>query len=180
MGNLLFSPKGRIGPSEFTKGAIILIAISFMLGLLPLVSIKLAMVGNLIGLVLLWCWIVLWVKRFHDGGQSGWMTLVPIGAFIGLSMLASMMLMPMFVSDMVEQQLEMQKAIEEAAQGGDASTMLNTTLEAAGAMAKKQAIPSAIINAVVSGIVANVGNMLIKHDPDDNQYGSASGASAFD
>ncbi|MBC6403188.1 MAG: hypothetical protein GDA39_09325 [Hyphomonadaceae bacterium] len=29
-----------------------------------------------------WCWVVLWVKRYHDGGKSRWRCLVPVGVLI--------------------------------------------------------------------------------------------------
>ncbi len=175
MGNLLFSPDGRITPSEFMRGAIILIAVGALIALMPLISLKLSMAFSVVGLVLIWCWVVLWVKRFHDSGQSGWMSLVPIGVWLVLSMIAGMILMPMFMGDMAAQQAEMQAAIEKAAESEDATNVLSTVMGATGEIAKKQAIPKTIMGLVVSGIVAYVGNMLIKHDPDENQFGPAEG-----
>ena len=70
MGNLLFSPSGRISPADFMRGATILIVVGLVLGLLPILMPALAML-SIIFLVMLWCWIVLWVKRYHDGGKSG-------------------------------------------------------------------------------------------------------------
>ena len=76
MGNLLFSPSGRIGPSEFTKGIMILAVVSAVLTILPLISMSLAMVGGLVSLVLLFPLFCLLIKRSHDAGKSGWMSIV--------------------------------------------------------------------------------------------------------
>ncbi|HID35987.1 MAG TPA: DUF805 domain-containing protein, partial [Ghiorsea sp.] len=162
MGNLLFSPSGRISPSEFMKGAIILIAIGAILQLLNLVSIKLAMgLGFTIGLVTIWCWVVLWVKRFHDASKSGWMSLVVILAWLVIAWIISLLVMPFFAGDTAQQAAEMQVAMEAATEAGDFGAIWGTAMEAAGAQAKKTAIPSAIMGIVVSGAVAYIGNMLI-------------------
>lgn len=163
MGNLLFSPNGRITPDEFMKGAYVLIAIGIILGLLPLVSMSLSMIFSLLGLVTLWCWIVLFIKRFHDGGKVGWMCLLPILAFI-----VSSFIIGGIVTGMVGGTAMSEQAIQDAAQSGDLSAVMDAT----SGLARKTAIPSAIAGAVVSFAIAYVTNMLIKRDG-DNQYGPA-------
>ena len=180
MGNLLFSPSGRISSSEFMRGAIILIVIGAVLQLLNLVSVKLGMgLGFTVGLVTIWCWVVLWVKRFHDADKSGWMSLVVILAWLVIAWIASLLLMPMFAGDAAQQATEMSAAMEGAAESGDVGAIWSMAMESAAVQAKKTAIPSAIMGAVVAGAVAYVGNMLIKHDPNDNQYGPSGEGSVF-
>ena len=170
MGNLLFSPSGRINSSEFMQGIIYLIIASTILQLLTGFVPALSVLG-IVGLVFIWIWIVLYIKKFHDAGKSGWMLLLPLVASIVLLMVLNMIMTPMFAGDM---QADVQKAMEEAAQSGDMSAIMK--MGSSGAMAKmkaKMAIPTAIAGAVVAYGVAYVTNMLFPHDPNDNQWGPA-------
>ncbi len=172
MMNLLFSPNGRINSSEFMRGAYVLIGIAFILALLPLVSYQLSMIGSIIGLVMLWCWIVLWIKRYHDSGKSGWMSLLPIIAFVILSMIVGMLVSTMGMSGMdPETAAAMNEAAEEAAASGDFGAMMSSMMGASEGLAKKLAIPNAISTAVLSLAIAFLFNSMIKQEPNDNQYG---------
>ena len=53
MGNLLFSPSGRIGPSAYMKGMIVLAVISAVINIIPLFSPGLAMILGLLSIVLI-------------------------------------------------------------------------------------------------------------------------------
>jgi uncharacterized membrane protein YhaH (DUF805 family) len=170
MGNLLFSPSGRISPSDFMRGAIILIVIGAVLNILPMFSYSLSMVFSLLGLVTLWCWIVLFIKRLHDAGKSGWLCILAILAFIVASVIMSQIVTSMFAGDLSEQV----KAItEEAAQSGDLGAVFKASAEMGAQIAKKTALPMAIGGAVVSYLIAYVTNMLLKSDPEENQFGPA-------
>jgi len=171
MGNLLFSPSGRINPSDFMRGAMILIAIGFVLGILPLISFQLGSMLSLLGIITLWCWIVLFIKRYHDGGKSGWMCLIPIIAFIILTLIVSQLVTSMFAGDLNAQ---MKEAAEAAAESGDISAVFGASMEMGAAIAKKTALPSAIAGAVVSYVIAFVINNMIQRDEHENQYGPAS------
>ena len=170
MGNLLFSPSGRISPSDFMKGAIILIVIGAVLAILPMVSYSLSMVFSLLGLITLWCWIVLFIKRLHDAGKSGWLSIVVIIAFVVASFILSMIVTPMFAGDLNEQ---VKVLSQEAAASGNLSDVLKVSAEYGAQIAKKTALPMAVGGAVVSYIIAYVTNMLLKSDPEENQFGPA-------
>ena len=159
MGNLLFSPNGRISSSEFMRGATILIVIAAVLAILPMISFKLGSILGILGLVMIWCWVVLWIKRFRDGGKSGWMSLIPIAIFIVASFIVGSIVSSMFMGDMVN---EMADAIEGAGEAGDVGSMFKMMGQMGEATAKKTAIPKAITGAIVSYAIAYVGNMLIK------------------
>ncbi len=159
MGNLLFSPNGRISSSEFMRGATILIIIAAVLAILPMISYKIGSILGVLGLVMIWCWIVLWIKRFRDGGKSGWMSLVPIAVFIVASMIVGSVMSSMFAGDMAN---EMAEAIESAGEAGDLGAMFKMMGQMGEAAAKKTAIPNAISGAIVSYVIAYVGNMMIK------------------
>ena len=170
MGNLLFSPSGRVGPSEFMRGAMILIAINFVIGVLPLINYTIGSMFSLLGLILIWCWIALFIKRYHDGGKSGWMSLVPIIAFVILSLILSQIVTSMFAGNINAQ---LKEATEAAAESGDISSIFAITTELAPAIAKKTALPSAIGGAIVSYLIAMVFNNMIKSDDHENQFGPA-------
>lgn len=163
MGNLLFGPNGRISPADFMKGSLVLIIISFILGLLPLISMSLSMIFGILGLALIYCWVCLFMKRMRDGGKSGWMCLVPILAFIVASFISGMIVSAIMVGGMAGNE----EALAAAAESGDISAVM----DAAQGMAKKTAIPSAILGAVVSYLIAFVTNKVVGHDANDNQYG---------
>ncbi len=168
MGNLLFSPNGRIGAAEFQRGAIMLIGLAAIIKLSALVSYSLSNILNVAALVMLWCWVVLWIKRFHDAGKSGWMSLVPIAAFLVTTMVVGVMLSPMMMGDM---SAEMADMAEDAVGEQDLASMFSAMGKMGAGAARKMAIPGAILGVIVSGAIAYIGNMLIKHDGVENQYG---------
>jgi len=163
MGNLLFSPSGRIGPDEFMSGVKVLILISLVLGLLPVFVPSLAFLG-IIGIVLLWCWIVLWIKRYHDGGKSGWMCLIPIIVFIVASIIFAFIIKAMFTDPGAA------AAIEAATQSGDFGALMGAS--AGGGLTKLGQIVNAVGGAALGYVIAMVINNTIARDG-DNQYGPA-------
>lgn len=160
MGNLLFGFGGRIGPADFQKAAIVLIVISAILSLLPLINMSLSMLG-IVGLILIWPWIAIWTKRYHDAGKSGWMMLVPFVVMIILSIVASQVVNVIAPIDT--------SAAEAAAASGDFMAIIQSSLEAA----KPQILPSTVGNVIVSLAVVFVFNSMIKSDPEENRFGPA-------
>ena len=165
MGNLLFSPSGRINPSDFMRGVTVLIVIGLILGLLPIFVPALTMLG-IIGIVLLWCWIVLWVKRYHDAGKSGWMCLVPIIAFIIVGMIVSFILKAMFTDPNVA------AALEAAEANQDIGAIFKLSMS--GGLTKMGQIVNVLAGAAYSYVLAMVFNGMIKRDDHENQFGPAS------
>ena len=168
MGNLLFSPSGRIGPGQFMSGVKILVIIAVVLAILPAFVPALVML-NILGLVMLWCWVVLWVKRYHDGGKSGWMCLIPIIIYIILSLIVSTILAGMFVDT------EAIAAIADAQEQADLGALMS--MMGKGGMTTTGLIVTALAGAAVSYIIAMVFNNTIKHDAHDNQFGPEAGTS---
>lgn len=68
--SFFLSPKGRIARGPFWIGILVLMGLNMLLSTIPVV-------GAASGLVLLWPQIVLYVKRLHDFGWSGWLWLLP-------------------------------------------------------------------------------------------------------
>ena len=167
MGNLLFSPTGRVNSSEFMRGAMVLIAITFMLTALPALNAQLGAVLGLLGLVVVWCWIALFVKRYHDGNKPGWMCLIPIVIFLLLAFILSAIVTNMFAG---EENLILAQMM---AEGGLKAVMSKEGQELSMLVTQKAAVPKAISGAILSYAIAFVFNAMIKHDPQDNQYGPA-------
>jgi uncharacterized membrane protein YhaH (DUF805 family) len=165
MGSLLFSPSGRIGPSEFMKGVLILVIVNFVLGILPAISPALAML-SVLGLVVIWCWIALWIKRYHDAGKSGWMCVIPIIAYLIAVVILSMVVQPMFIDP------EIAATLEEAEAAGDFGAIMDIAFSGGG-VTKSGIFILAAIGAAVSYGIALIFNGMIKSDPHDNQFGPA-------
>lgn len=157
MGNLLFSPSGRINAPSYFKGMMIIAVIGALASLLALVNPAVGMVGTLVSLVLFYCFFALTIKRTHDAGRSGWMSIVwlilliivsiVIGAIIGMFTGVSFM-------DIM-----------------NASMAQDTELVAE--LTQRTIIPSAIGGIVSYAIAAFLINKLNKSDPHDNQFGPA-------
>ena len=81
----LFVPKGAVTKSGFAVAAAVLIALGVLVDLGSPVHRLLAVLGFFVNLVLTYCWVALWIKRFHAAGTSGWWTvLVVLGWLIVL------------------------------------------------------------------------------------------------
>ena len=173
MANLLFSPSGRIGPSAFLKGMAILAAIGAVITVLPLFSYQLGTTLGLLSIVLLVPLFFLVIKRLHDSGKSGWLSIlfVILIAIVGgvLQMVAS----SMFGGSAAA---EMQAATEELASSGAGFSEImaasqELALEYGPAIAKATAIPSAIAGFVGTMAGAFLVNLILKQDAHENQYG---------
>ena len=168
MGNLLFSPSGRIGPGQFMSGAKLLIIIGLVLGILPVFVPALGILG-IISLVLFWCWIVIWVKRYHDGGKSGWMCLIPIIVWVVIAAIVSAVLPGMFKDPGAAD------ALAAATEAGDLGAIFKASM--GGGMTKTGQLVNNVVGAIVSFGVAMVFNNMIAHDGHDNQFGPEAGTS---
>lgn len=170
MGNLLFSPSGRIGSADFIRGIIVLIVISAVLTVLPLISSGLDVL-KILSIVMVWCWIVLYVKRFHDAGKTGWLTVAVAVASIILLYILSVITTKMFAADLSAQ---MQEVVIAATESGSFKDMMAMSQEFGTKIAKKTAIPTAIGTSILTYVVAMVVDKMFPRDPSDNQYGPAS------
>jgi len=178
MGNLLFSPSGRINSNEFMKGATFLVLVTFVLGLLPIISLALGLL-QIVTFVFIWCWIVLWVKRYHDGGKSGWMCLLPIIVYLVVVSIASVLVSGMFVD--ADAAAAATEAATEAAEAGDIAAVFKLALSGGGGVTKMGVFATAAVGAAVSYGIAFLFNNMIKGDEHENQYGpNGSAANAFD
>ena len=87
----MMSANGRMAPADFQKAGLVLVAISFVLGLFPLfLPLILAGVIGLLSLVLIYPWVCIWSKRLHDAGKSGWLFLVVLVVWIVLGIIVGL------------------------------------------------------------------------------------------
>lgn len=63
--DLLLRADGRIGRAGYSAAALLVITCQVLLEQIPVV-------GAVLGLVFVWCWISIISRRLHDLGASGW------------------------------------------------------------------------------------------------------------
>lgn len=160
--NVLFAPNGRISPSQFQTGALVLLGIGFVMALLSLTGNTALMgVQTLVGLALIYPWVVLWRKRLHDNGKTGWFLLLVLLVWFILSMIGNQIITMMFAGDMMQ-------AMEDV-------TGFSQMLQAQAQLAQELALPAAISSLVVGLIVVFGANAILKSDPQENRYGPPPG-----
>jgi len=176
MGNLLFSPSGRISPQAFLKGLGIIAIISALIAIVPMFNMKLGTTLTYISIVLLFPLFCILIKRCHDAGKSGWMSIL---FFLLIGIVGG--LLQYFIGNMFggEPLAEMKAASEELAKSGagfgEIMEQTKALTEQYGpAIAKKTAIPGAVAGLVGTMLGGYLTNMLLKRDDHENQYGPAS------
>jgi len=163
MGSLLLSFKGRINAADLQRCAIILIVIGTIINIIGYFSTMAGIVLGLLGILLLWPWIALWIKRYHDAGKSGWMCLLPLVVGLTLGFVISLVLNRFVPLDTDA----ITAATEAAAASGDIMGAMMAGVEGA----KPQLLPNAALSALASLLVVFVFNGMIKSDPEENQFG---------
>ncbi len=111
MGNLLLSPRGQINTQQFYHGGFILILLSIGLGLITLISPELGMTLSFVNIILMYCWGVIWIKRLHHGGKSGWMFLAYVMLYSAISLVLAFIML-LFAGGEEFMQLVVDKASE--------------------------------------------------------------------
>jgi len=159
MGSLLFSFKGRINASQLLRGFIVVIIISFILGMIPYFSIDLWWLSSF-GIVLIWPWLALFAKRYHDAGKSGWLALLPLVVSFAINFGVGQVLSKMIPIDT--------SASEEMAASGDVGGAMTAAIEAS----MPHIIPGAIAGVVITLAIVFLFNAMIKSDPEENQFGA--------
>lgn len=173
MANLLFSPSGRIGPAAFLKGIGILAAIGAIIAIVPMFSFSLGGMLSLVSIVLLVPMFMLVIKRLHDSGKSGWLSILFVILIGIVGIILQSVLSNMFGGQAAA---DMKAATEELANSGAGlGEILAATTELAAefgpAIAKATAIPSAIGGFVGTMLGAFLTNLILKQEAGENLYG---------
>lgn len=170
MGNLLFSPKGRIGPQSFLKGFGVIVLLHALITMLGAYNLPVASVLALLSLLLLYPVFCLLIKRNHDGGKSGWVSIVWLILFIILWFTVSGVAQNMTGGDVLR---EMQELTEAAMLEGDFGAVLGIAQEFAEPLAKKTSVATGVARFIGLMAVAFLLNVVIGQDQNENQYGPA-------
>ena len=159
--NMLLSPNGRLNPSEFQKAAIILIVIGLLFYLPTVLGMgALGQALSNLSFVVVYPWIVIWIKRYHDAGKPGAMCLIPAIVYvIGFIIIVAIAAWG--------QLYEAAMAKAEGATDAEYNAMIE--------QAMTTSMPKIVIGGIaLSFVIVFVFNAMIKRDPHDNQYGPAS------
>lgn len=171
---LFLTPNGRIDQPTYWRAVIILFVIS---AALSVVSAFVSPFLGFAGILFIWPWIAVHVKRFHDAGKTGWLTVAMVVLAIVASFVLALFLPALFGIDQAAMQEEMQREIEQAASSGNPAAAMSVAMEASRRAAQAQLLPSIISTLLVTGIVGAVMG-LFKTDPNDNQYGPGPGGAS--
>jgi len=162
MGNLLLSPYGRIGSAAFYRGGYILILISVAISLLNLFSPQIGGILSIISYALIYPWVVIWIKRLHNGGKSGWMFLVYMLLYFFVALVGFGMSMSMFGG------AEFMQMVTDQVEGKITQAEMQAQAEI---WARSYMAPILIASISVSVLTMYIGDKTIPVDDNDNQYG---------
>ena len=155
MMNLLLSPSGRITPSQYMTGMVVIGVVSALVALLGIYVPALEIVATLVSLVLFYAFFALGIKRSHDAGKSGWMSITHFLLLMLISMIALYVVGLLFgrsLGDLLG--LAVASGADPAVEG------------------RANALPGAVAQLITYPVTAYLVNMLNPHDPTPNQYGN--------
>ncbi|PHR93544.1 MAG: hypothetical protein COA69_02580 [Robiginitomaculum sp.] len=162
MGDLFLSPNGRIGSVAFIRAGYILILAATALNLLKMFAPALAPALALFSMLLVYPWVVIWIKRLHNGSKrGGGVFLYILVYFIVLLISISIVLFNFGDGDFSE--IVNAFISEEISQ-----TEYMRQIEV---LAQELALPILIAGILSSIATLFVGDKTIPNDPGDNQYG---------
>lgn len=159
---LFFNPQGRISKARFQMGALVLIGLAFVLSLVPLLLsgpalLPVIAVLSLIEIVMIYCWVALWVKRLHQAGQTGWLTVLIGFGWVLISSVVEMLVTLSVNPDLLTMSAESANMMEAIRQSLDA--------------AREIALPLAVASAVTGLIVVFALNALLPSQSGENKFG---------
>ncbi len=169
MGKLLFSPSGRIGPGAYLKGSIIVGVIGALLALTGYINIMIFAFAVMLAFLLIVPFIMLSIKRVHDSGKSGWMSLLCVLIAVIVYFATSMLMSIIGLAPSAADQVESKERLEDLQSSGDIAEMMNVMGEVMGPLI----LPTALIMFLTPVIAAVLVNLFIKSDNHENQFGPA-------
>jgi uncharacterized membrane protein YhaH (DUF805 family) len=172
--DLLFSPNGRIDQPTYWRAVLILFGIS---AVLTVVSAYVSPFLGFASIIFIWPWIAVHVKRFHDAGKTGWLTLAMIVLAIVVSAIASFVLPGLFGVDVASMQREMEENMEDYLSSNDPGAAMAYVMQESKRISQAQLLPSILSTGIVTGVIGFVMS-LFKTDPNENQYGPGPGGAA--
>lgn len=126
---LFLSPNGRIDQPTYWRAVIILFVIS---AVISVISAFVSPFLGFAGILFIWPWIAVHVKRFHDAGKTGWLTVAMVVLAVVVSFVLALFVPALFGIDQAALQAEMQREIEQAASSGNPAAAMTVAMEASG------------------------------------------------
>lgn len=96
---ILLGAKGTLSPMEFAQGLVALVIIAsagYILPLLPVIGIVFSLLSIPVFIAVIFSWICIFSKRFHDAGKSGWLAAAAFVVSIIVSGVIGKILSPIF------------------------------------------------------------------------------------
>lgn len=165
MANLLFNPQGRIGKNRFWQGLVLLTVASVIVTALP---VYLGSVFGLAGLLLIYPYICVYAKRFHDAGTTGWWVIAVWLGAVGLEIIEGIFLGPFFMG---EEGRDIQAEAAERLSQGELDVFMQAQERLAEIMLPLS-ILTTIVNAIILGYI--VGSLAT--EPRTNKHGPVPGS----
>lgn len=163
MKSLLLSLQGRIGPSDFWRGALFLFVAGFFVFYAPQVDLGLSLITFPLQFLILYCWVALWTKRYHDADKSGAHCLIPMSLYFLLIIILAVIYLYQVSGDDMARASELMQ--EQDFEGGQA--IIEQGVEAA----FSNRLPVCIIMTIAGIIIAAIFNRGLKTYPNRNEYG---------
>ncbi len=156
---VLFSPNGRIGPRDFWRGVIVLVAITMVM---TIGAVYAAPALGLLMLFMPYLYLCVFGKRLHDAGQSAWWYLALLVAYWIINMISQSILTPILAPGANE-------LVEEAAyllQSGDLQAFIEISQQANRATLFVNLLSLFLVNALLGFFIAR-----LRSDPNSNEHG---------
>ncbi len=160
---MFLNPNGRLSSYGFIRAGYILILIGIAFQILAMVNFELAQKVNFLSYLLIYPWIVIWIKRLHNGNQPGLMFLAYLALYTILSV-ASFTIVEFVFGEGMFWQIAMEM---NSGQLSDAEIQERMTK-----WVKKILLPSTVSSTIVSLLTLHIGDKTIPSDSGDNKYGA--------
>lgn len=161
MGNLLFSANGVMDRGQFTKAAMVLLAVNFFMWLAWFGGLGVGMLAGVLSLGLIYCWFAVFAKRLRDAGKSpAWFILILI-VFILVSYVVSGILMATMAAEFFSPETMAEIESVRDMDPNDPQTM-GVMIEVMSPMFKALAVPYAIGYLITGAAMALGLNALLK------------------
>ncbi|MFN3313348.1 MAG: DUF805 domain-containing protein [Hyphomonas sp.] len=171
---LYLSPNGRIDQQIYWRAVLTLFGISAAIAILGAFVNPLL---GLLGLVFVWPWIAVHVKRFHDAGKTGWLTVALVAVALVLYIILGLALPGLLGVDTAEIEAEMQREMERATSQNDGGAMFSAMMDGARRANQAQLVSSIVSTGIVTGVLGAIMGLL-RTEPNDNQHGPGPGGTS--
>jgi len=160
---LLFSPNGRIGPRDFLRGIIILLAVVIVNQVLSVYGgVFFAPVSLVVTVGIIYGYLCVFGKRLHDRGMSAWFFLLLLVAYVIMDAIFQAILTPFLAPEA----LALQEGLADMVSRGrweDATVFMQDLA--------REVLFSALLSVIAINGILGFAMSRLRSDPGMNQYG---------